>query len=122
MFKGKQYKNLGSLESRTDRNTRLKKLNLSNFDTSRVTLMTNLFNGCSSLEELNLDFSLFITINVKNMKSMFRICFNLKKLNLSTFYTPKLIDIYEMFLISMSVLTSSTLTTKELMWLSNIIM
>jgi surface protein len=37
-----------------DSDTQMKKLNLSNLNTSKVTNMSNMFYGCSNLEELNL--------------------------------------------------------------------
>ena len=50
-------------------------------DTSNVTSMNSMFNGCRSLTWL--DLSSFDTSNVKDMRGMFNSCTNLKKLNLS---------------------------------------
>ena len=50
----------------------LKELNLSNFNTNKVTYMRYMFYGCSSLKELNL--SNFNTNNVTNMDGMFYGC------------------------------------------------
>jgi len=50
----------------------LEELNLSNFNTDKVTEMNAMFSGCSSLKEINL--SNFNTINVTNMIWMFEGC------------------------------------------------
>ena len=50
----------------------LKELNLSNFNTNNVTNMYSMFHGCSSLKELNI--SNFNTNNVTNMSDMFSKC------------------------------------------------
>ena len=50
----------------------LTNLDLSNFNTSKVTDMHGMFNGCSSLT--NLDLSNFNTSNVTNMSFMFYNC------------------------------------------------
>ena len=49
--------------------SQLETINLSNFDTSQVTDMSLMFSGCSSLKYL--DLSNFDTSNVKTMSSMF---------------------------------------------------
>ena len=61
----------------------LKELDLSNFNTSKVTNMDSMFFNCSSLNELNL--SNFNTSKVTNMSYMFYNCSSLKELNLSKF-------------------------------------
>ena len=53
----------------------LTSINLSNFDTSKVIEMNNMFDGCSNL--ITLDLSNFDTSNVKEMYSMFYYCSNL---------------------------------------------
>ena len=50
----------------------LKELNLSNFNTNNVTNMKCMFSGCSALEELNL--TNFNTNNVTDMEGMFSKC------------------------------------------------
>ena len=53
----------------------LKSIDVSKFDTSNVTDMTRMFHGCTSLE--NLDLSNWNTLNVTNMEAIFRSCFKL---------------------------------------------
>ena len=96
-------------------------INLSNFNTSRVTSMTSMFNGCHSLTSLNLtnfdtsqvesmylmfhccylmrsiDLSNFNTSKVTNMRSMFNLCTSLTSLNLSNFDTSQVESINNMF-------------------------
>ena len=50
----------------------LKELNLNNFNTNNVVDMRWMFQGCSSLKELNLTY--FNTSNVTDMRSMFYGC------------------------------------------------
>ena len=70
-------------------------LNLSNFNTEKVTNMGSMFYDCSSLKNLNL--SNFNTDNVTDMRGMFWNCCSLEKLSLSSFNTPKVINMREMF-------------------------
>ena len=56
-------------------------LNISNFDTSNVNDMNNMFYNCSLLNSL--DLSNFDTSNVNNIKYMFYGCQNLKYINFS---------------------------------------
>ena len=63
----------------------LKEIDLSNFNTDNVTDMRDMFNGCSSLKEINL--SNFNTNKVTDMGCMFWGCSLLKELNLSNFNT-----------------------------------
>ena len=70
-------------------------LDLSNFDTSRITNMSFMFNVCTNLEYLNL--SNFNTKNVIDMNGMFFNCVNLEILDLSKFNTSKVIDMDSMF-------------------------
>ena len=60
-------------------------LDLSNFDTSKVENMEDMFWLCKDLKEL--DLSSFNTENVTNMNNMFLDCRSLEKLNLSNFNT-----------------------------------
>ena len=70
-------------------------LDLSNFDTSRVTNMSNMFFGMSSLTTLNL--SNFDTSRVTNMSNMFIDMSSLTSLNLSSFNTSQVTDMGGMF-------------------------
>ena len=72
-----------------------KELNLNNWDTSNVTDMNNMFSACNNLEKINL--KSFNTKNVKNMHDMFFGCPKLRKLDLSSFETPNLTNIGLMF-------------------------
>ncbi len=89
---------------------------LDKIDTSKVTNMYSMFNGCSSLISLNLDnfnttkvndvrymfmsclklkdidLSSFDTRNVKYMSGIFENCESLISLNLENFYTPNLVE------------------------------
>ena len=73
---------------------KLTNLDLSNFDTSKVTNMSNMFSFCSSL--LTLDLSKFNTSNVTNMSDMFIGC-ELTTLDLSKFDTSSVTDMSGMF-------------------------
>ena len=73
----------------------LKSLDLSNFDTSKVTSMECMFRYCDSLTSL--DVSNFNTSNVTNMSQMFQSCKSLKSLDLSNFDTSNVTNMSEMF-------------------------
>ena len=73
----------------------LTSLNLSNFDTSKVTHMNNMFNDCSSLTSI--DLSNFDTSKVEWMNTMFLSCSKLTSLNLSKFNTSIITTIHRMF-------------------------
>ena len=68
---------------------------LENLNTSEVTSMKSLFNGCTSL--VNLDLRYFETGNVTDMNGMFRDCSSLRQLDLSSFDTRKVTDMNIMF-------------------------
>ena len=68
--------------------------NLNLLDTSNVTNMTWMFDGCISL--ISLDLSSFDTSNVTKMYYMFRDC-NLANLDLSNFDTSQVTDMSHMF-------------------------
>ena len=70
-------------------------LNLSNFDTSKVTKMWVMFSGMSNLTTLNL--SNFNTSNVTDMSYMFAVMPKLATLNLSNFDTSKVTNMSYMF-------------------------
>ncbi len=65
----------------------LVKLDLRNFDTSKVENMFNLFNLCNHLEEILINKSLFITDKTKDMGYMFNRCEKLKIIPISHFNT-----------------------------------
>ena len=73
----------------------LTKLDLSNFDTSKVTCMEWMFGACSSLAIL--DLSSFDTSNVTDMSNMFGACSSLTILDLSNFNTSNVTDMSYMF-------------------------
>ncbi|MGN0499179.1 MAG: BspA family leucine-rich repeat surface protein [Acutalibacteraceae bacterium] len=77
------------------RNSKLTSLDLSNFDTSNVTNMSEMFSGCSKLTSL--DLSNFDTSNVVDMTNMFSSCSNLRSLDLSSFNTSYVTSMYKMF-------------------------
>ena len=70
-------------------------LNLSKFNTEQVTDMSYMFYRCCSLKDLNL--SLFNTKQVTNMSGMFGHCLSLKNLNLLSFNTDQVKDMSCMF-------------------------
>ena len=73
----------------------LMNLDVSKFDTSKVTNMLYMFFWCESLT--NLDISNFNTSKVTNMRYMFAACRNLTSLDVSKFDTSKVTDIQHMF-------------------------
>ena len=73
----------------------IKEIELSDFDTSKVTDMNCMFFGCNSLESL--DLSKFDTSKVTDMNSMFMNCPALKSLDLSNFDTSNVIYMNAMF-------------------------
>ena len=70
-------------------------LDLSNFDTSKVTVMNRMFAGCESLTAL--DLSSFNTAKVTDMSWMFNGCDSLTALDISSFNTAKVTDMSCMF-------------------------
>ena len=70
-------------------------IDLSNFDTSKVTNMDSMFYGMSSLTTL--DLSNFDTSKVTNMSHMFEDISNLTTLNLSNFDTSRVTSMHFMF-------------------------
>ena len=73
----------------------LSTLNLSNFDTSQVTSMEGMFGNIPSL--INLNLSNFNTSKVTNMDSMFVGMHSLTNLDLSNFDTSQVTNMYYMF-------------------------
>ena len=80
--------------------TYIRELDVSGFDTSRVTNMESMFVNCVMVE--NLDTSGFDTSNVTDMSEMFRECRYLKTIDLSGFDTSKVTDMHAMFSACMS--------------------
>jgi surface protein len=70
-------------------------LDLSDLDTSEMTNMSYMFNGCKNL--VSLDLSNFNTGNVTNMTAMFDKCENLQNLDISGFDFSKVSTIGYMF-------------------------
>ena len=73
----------------------LASIDLTNFDSSLITNMNNMFYGCSSLNSIILS-NLDIT-NVESMEYMFYGCISLKIIDLSNLKAPKLTNIHSMF-------------------------
>ena len=67
---------------------------LSNLDTSQVTNMSGMFDGCGVKE---LDLSGWNTSNVTNMRYMFPQCLNLEKINVKNWDTSNVEDMSGMF-------------------------
>ena len=74
----------------------LEYLDLSNFNSSRVTDMGFMFANCHKLKEIK-GINKFNTNNVTNMSGMFQKCYELISLDLSNFNTSKVTDMYYMF-------------------------
>ena len=70
-------------------------LNLTNFDTSSVSDMSNMFNGRFWLKSL--DLGKFQGCNVEDMHSMFSFCFSLISVNISKFEAYNVRDMTSMF-------------------------
>ena len=73
----------------------LTNLDIGDWNTSKVTDMSNMFANCNSLTEL--DLSNFNTSNVTNMGSMFIYCSSITDLDLGTFDTSKVTNTSVMF-------------------------
>ena len=93
-------------------------LNLSNFDTSKVTNMSYMFFNTPSLTLLNL--SNFDTSKVTNMDSIFRGMTNLTTINLSNFDTSKVTDMSSMFfdVRNLTTLDLSNFNTSRVMYMN----
>ena len=93
-------------------------LNLSNFDTSKVTNMSYMFFNTSSLALLNL--SNFDTSQVMNMDSIFRGMTNLTTIDLSNFDTSKVTDMSSMFsdMHNLTTLNLSNFNTSKVMYMN----
>ena len=71
-------------------------LDLSNFDTSDVSNMSGMFDGCSKLKEIK-GLNMIITSKVKTMDGMFNKCKELENLDLSHFDTSNVTNMSLMF-------------------------
>ena len=74
----------------------LTEIDLTGFDTSRVTDMTNMFGGCSKLTTIR-GLDSLDTSRVTNMSFMFRGCSSLTSLDLSSWDTSRVTNIFKMF-------------------------
>ena len=70
-------------------------IDFTNFDSSNVISLSNLFKGCSSLEFIN--FTNFKTSSVSNMASMIEGCESIKILNISGFNMESVTNLGNMF-------------------------
>ena len=70
---------------------------LQNINTTKVTSMRHMFNGCASLKTLDLNRRFFSTDNVTTMEYMFSGCSNLETLDISNFNTANVTDMDHMF-------------------------
>ena len=68
----------------------LTRLDLSSFNTSKVTDMRGLFEGCKNLTSLNV--TSFNTANVEHMDAMFKGCSSLTSIDLSNFNTSNVVS------------------------------
>ena len=102
-----------------NRMTNLATLDLSNFDTSKVTNMRFMFSDIPNLTTLNL--SNFDTSNVTNMGAMFRGVSNLTTLNLSNFDTSKVTNMGSMFFhaSNLTTLNLSNFDTSKVMYMNS---
>ena len=73
----------------------LQELDVSFFDTTKVTEMAYMFSHCAKLEQLNVKG--FSTTNVSTMRGMFSHCHNLRELDTSSFDMGNVSDITDMF-------------------------
>lgn len=75
---------------------KIKRIDLSDWDTSNVTDMNEMFANCESLTEINLT-GKFNTSKVEDMSNMFTDCKSLTKIDLSNFDTSNVRDMSSMF-------------------------
>lgn len=94
-FKGSNTSKVTTMYQMFNGCSGLTSLDLSGFDTSNVTSMSEMFITCKSLTSL--DLSGFNTIKVTDMGSMFHDCMSLTSLDLSSFDTSNVKDMNSMF-------------------------
>ena len=73
----------------------LETIDLSSFNTEKVTTMASMFENCKTPKKI--DVSSFNTSNVTDMSKMFESCFALKVLDLSSFNTSNVTNMRSMF-------------------------
>ena len=95
----------------------LTSLDLSNFNTSKVTDMSGMFSNCSSL--VSLDLSNFNTSQVTNMSYMFSSCSSLTSLDLSSFNTSQVTTMQSMFAECSTLKTTITILNPNITSYSN---
>ena len=100
----------------------LESIETSDFDTSNVTTMENMFAGCNELTKL--DVSNFDTSNVTNMQFMFYECYGLTKLDVSNFDTSNVTNMDRMFmscskLTKLDVSNFDTSNVTNMLWMFN---
>ena len=98
----------------------LTSLDLSNFNTSKVTTMEGMFNEDYIL--VSLDLSNWNTSNVTNMNNMFHECNALTSVDLSSFNTAKVTTMYSMFdyctsLTSLDLSSFNTSKVTDMRWM-----
>ena len=98
--------------------TNLTSADFSRMDTSKVTSMRDLFNGCTKLASVNVPFN---TSNVTVIWNMFKNCSSLVTLDLSSFNTAKVTDMDSVFngCSSLTTLDISNFDTRNLRYWSN---
>ena len=96
----------------------LTNINLTNFNTEKITNMREMFGECNSLTDINLSY--FNTENVINMEGMFNGCYSLLNVNLSNFDTHNVTCMSGMFneCNSLTILNLSNFNTKNVIDMS----
>ena len=91
----------------------LNSINLSSFNTSKLEKMNSMFNGCGSLHSINLEH--FDTSKIINMANLFSGCSSLETINIKKFDTSKVEDMSSMFeqCISIKLLNLSNFKTSN---------
>ena len=87
--------NVTEMHSMFDGCSRLTSIDVSHFNTSNVTNMDGMFSNCQLLETL--DVSNFNTSKVEYMAGMFIGCYNLTLLDVSHFNTSNVVSLFSMF-------------------------
>ncbi len=77
------------------KNNKASIIGLENLDTSKVTNMESMFNGCTNITSL--DLGSFDTSEVRYMQCMFKDCESLTNLNIKSFNTSRVVDMQSMF-------------------------
>ena len=83
-----------NMESIFENCPKIKKLDLSKWNTTSTSDMSNMFNGCSSLEDLKIKFD---TSKVTEMQKMFANCTLLTSLDITSFNTSQCNNFDKMF-------------------------